>query len=205
MSRRRIDPWEQESAEPAAAFAAFRAFLAMDRAERSVRSAYAAHSGRTDESPPGSFFEWARDWRWKERALAFDREVDRIAMERLRTKRLKSLEMTAELGAVLKAKALSAIRTITAVSQQVGIRDGREVWVIETRMSPMDVARFAEVGAKLEMLALGGPTERTELMGNAEAPLVISVDNAKEKLRDRLTTIQKRRELANGVVQRGSM
>jgi hypothetical protein len=95
----------------------------------------------------------------------------------------------------MQKKAAAAIRLMTAVEQRVGTdAQGREIVVLETKLSPADAARLAEVGVKLEALAMGDPTERVQHGEDPGAPFGIATeDTAKEVMRKKLEVIRLRR------------
>jgi hypothetical protein len=196
-----VRQWEQQDDEPAWGFTAFMEFLKIPRDERTIAASYFKYHEREritpEERPPGSYYENARKWRWEARALAWDREQDRKILAKLGEKRLKSLLETAELGETLRKKAASAARMITSVTQSVGTHDGREAVILATNLTPMDIVRMAEVGVKIEQLAVGNPTDRLQHGNDPENPMgTVTLETAKEVLRQRLDEVKKRRAAA---------
>lgn len=197
-----VKPWEQQEDEPNWSFTAFMEFLKIARDERSISASYFKYHERErttpEERPPGSYYEYARKWRWEARALAYDREQDRKILAKLESKRLKSLLATAELGETLRNKAATAARMITPVTQSIGQHEGREAIIMATNLTPDQIVRMAEVGAKIEQLALGNPTERLQHGSDPENPMGVTVENAREVLKKRLEDVRKRRLEAGG-------
>jgi hypothetical protein len=118
-------------------------------------------------------------------------------MAALQRRRIKSLTEVADLGETLRRKAATAARMMSAVTQSVGTHEGHEVIVMASNLTPDQIARLAEVGVKIEQLALGNPTDRPELVGDADRPLV-NVENAKDVLKRKLAEIRARRQEASG-------
>jgi hypothetical protein len=199
-----IKSWEQQREESGGAYERFLVYLKMDRAERSVRGAYSVYRAANGDPPleqhgnaPANWYEDSRKWRWEERALVYDRDEDRKIMAALQRRRIKSLTEVADLGETLRRKAATAARMMSAVTQSVGTHEGHEVIVMASNLTPDQIARLAEVGVKIEQLALGNPTDRPELVGDADRPLV-NVENAKDVLKRKLAEIRARRQEASG-------
>jgi hypothetical protein len=201
----RIRPWEQQPDEPNGAFEDFQRFLSLERSDRTIRQAYLAKVGQTEGSIPGSFYDLADKWQWKDRARAYDREADRKIYAKIEAKRASSLLDTFDTGQLLRERARAAAKMLVPVSQVIGERDGREVWLIETKLTPADIARLASVGLELEQLAAGNPTERIQLQGDADNPLSITVDSAKGELVKRIKEARKRREAAEQAAEEAGL
>jgi hypothetical protein len=201
--------WEQQDNEPPTAFEDFLIFLKMERTERSIRGAYRRKNNVPDEQAgtinyPGMWFTRAQQFQWVERAKAYDRMLDRKSLARLEHRRLKSLEEIADMGETLRRKAVQAARMLTAVQQTVGHdAQGREIVLLEVKMTPGEIARMAQVGAELEQLAVGNPTSRVSMGEDKNAPFAVSLDSAKEALVQRLLDVKKRREEAERDVEIG--
>lgn len=171
--RRRVEPWEQQPRETAQYFRYFMMYLTMDRLDRSLVDAYRIGHGHqitdTHIIPPPSWYPVARRWKWEDRALAYDREQDRVFLKRFEKRRQTSLLEIADLGEMFRKKAALAAKLITTVTQSLGVHDGREVMVMKADLTPDQIVRLAECGVKLEQLALGNPTERTAHQFNDDA------------------------------------
>jgi hypothetical protein len=157
----------------------------------------------TSSKPSRTFYNAASRWQWEERAAAYDRWQQQAAEKRLLSKRMKALEETQELGELLRRKAAAVARMFTNVTQRVGEHEGREMVLLSTTMTPRDVALLADVGVKLEQLALGMPTERTSLQNGGMDELAKGLEDAKAELRNRLKEIAKRRDEAEGFIGDG--
>src|SRR5712692_2715660 len=74
-------PGEQQDGESAKAYAHFCKYRAAGLT-REVRAVYRQAIGKPEASQAsGTWLKWAKDFRWKERALAYDREQDRVRQE----------------------------------------------------------------------------------------------------------------------------
>jgi hypothetical protein len=79
------------------------------------------------------------------------------------------------------------------------------VVLVETKMTPADISRMAQVGLELEQLSAGNPTERIMLQGDADNPLSITLDNAKGELVKRIREARKRREAAEAAAEEAGL
>ncbi len=100
---------------------------------------------------------------WEKRALAHDDHESELVIKQLERKRVKSRVETAELGEMLRAKALNALKHLTAIDQEVITRNGETVIVLKVALTPHEIAHMAEVGVELERLALGLPAKTLDL------------------------------------------
>jgi hypothetical protein len=199
VGKQRIQQWEQQPEEPNGAFEDFVAYLALPREDRSLRQAYIARSGQdlgTRGTPPGSWYDMADKYQWKDRARAYDREADRKIYAKIEAQRAKSLIDTFDTGRLLRERAAAAAKMLTPVTQTIGERDGMQVVLVAVNMTPAEISRMAQVGLELEQLAAGNPTERIQLQGDVDNPLAMTVDSAKGELVKRIREARKRREQA---------
>jgi hypothetical protein len=205
VGKARIAQWEQQPEEPNGAFEHFAAYLALPREDRSIRAAYRERNGSEDGSPPGSWFDMADKWQWKDRARAYDREADRKIYAKIEAKRAQMMMETFDFGRLLRERAAAAARMLVPVTQTIGERDGMAVVLVETKMTPADISRMAQVGLELEQLSAGNPTERIMLQGDADNPLSITLDNAKGELVKRIREARKRREAAEAAAEEAGL
>lgn len=192
----RVQPWEQQDDEPNEQYEKFLKYVQMPRAERSVMASYYAWSGKTREEQPrpgGQWFTDANTYKWRERALAWDREQDRLLFAKLSEKRIKSLLPIAELGASMREKAALAVRALAPIETMTTVVNGQTVMVLKTPLTPEQIVKLADTGVKLEQLAVGNPTERTHVGGDPEAPIGVALDDARGVLKKKLDEIRKRR------------
>jgi hypothetical protein len=116
------------------------------------------------QNASGEAIEGAKTW--AERADAYDDDRRQKTLAELEERRLQAQVETADLGRLLRQKAHNAARLLVAVEQRAGAdAAGREIVVLEVKMSPHEISRMAEVGVALERLALGESTERQEHTG----------------------------------------
>jgi hypothetical protein len=211
VGKARIAQWEQQPNEPNGAFEQFKAYLALPREDRSIRQAYLSVRQLDGSLPasevqaPGGFYDVAEKYQWKDRARAFDREADRKIYAKIEAKRAQSLMDTFDTGQLLRERARAAAKMLVPVTQVIGERDGMQVVLVETKMTPGDISRMAQVGLELEQLAAGNPTERIVLQGDADNPLSITVDSAKGELLKRIKEARKRREQAEQAAEEAGL
>jgi hypothetical protein len=174
-------PWEKQRGEGAKAFAAF----ALYRDLRTQRSLVKVERTLHETGVPAhraTIAGWSSRWRWVERADAWDREEDRIQREEhARTvgeaRRAEAMAGTLMLGA--------AIRRLTG---DENTRENEAVIIQPLDLNQMDageVARLADVGAKLVKSGLGitaDLTGATSVSGQAvydlaRAMLMLTVDS----------------------------
>jgi hypothetical protein len=205
VGKARIAQWEQQPDEPQQAFLDFQTFLALPREDRTIRQAYLAKTGQTEGSIPGSFYDLADKWQWKDRARAFDRETDRKIYAKIESRRADSLLGLFEAGRTLRERAAAAAKMIVPVTHVIGERDGMQVVLVETKLTPSEIARMHQIGMEMEQLAAGNPTERIVLQGDADNPLSITVDSAKGELLKRIKEARKRREQAEQAAEEAGL
>lgn len=148
------DPlWERQEKEPPRAFEAFGAYrmLGPGRSIQATAKLLGKHIGTLQP--------WSTRWGWVERVAAWDDEADRLLRERDLVERAEAIRQMHENHATLG-------RAFTTVSAQALSEYGGETPTAKKRMgelAPADLARFAEVGAKLELRARGEATERIDV------------------------------------------
>lgn len=132
---KRDKPWARLPGEPAAAYDAFLDYLKQDPANRNFEAVFRHHkaSWRTKER-----------WQWAKRAEAFDGGLSERKLEALETQRAEAATRQATIGRDMQQLASDRLK---AFAEHGG------------RISAMEAAKIAEIGARLERLALGEPTE----------------------------------------------
>lgn len=84
--------WERQDGEPAKAFAAFIWYRDLGPETRSLNLAYQRESGAPPAMrAPGTWAAWSSEWRWVERAAAYDAYLDDLR-RRVREAKLRELE-----------------------------------------------------------------------------------------------------------------
>lgn len=181
----RVEAWEQEGKEPEKAFAAFVAYLDTDPEKRSVPKL-----AKQRKTALRTVQTWAKTWRWRERVLAWDREIER----RRRRRHLAQLgamgERHAGLGATLQNKAEKALRKVT--QKTLAANPGLALAVAKTGAEIERKARLGVVEADVaareadEMetrqglrLILGLRTKKTTEDGGEEA-VVVAVETGSD-------------------------
>jgi hypothetical protein len=138
VKNRISEPWERQPGESVKAFAAFAFYRDLGPGERStarVRQKYGKNKRLIDR--------WSSAYDWVKRCAAWDSEVDRQAREAAKKEVLKARKNHARMGAEMVAKAARALMALS---------DGD--------ITAADITRMADIGAKLERLALGDIQEQ---------------------------------------------
>jgi hypothetical protein len=160
------EPWERQSGEPSRWYARFdifrlagpsRSLLAAVNAEREQRGA------QKSKSIPQAWAKSAKEWRWRERAEAWDerqRQQARAAHEK------EIEEMNRRHLQEAKALQSKAIQRLKALEH--------------AQLSPADLLRFFTEGTKLERTALGEPQtiEENRLTGPGGGAVIFTVEDA---------------------------
>lgn len=110
---------------------------------------------------------------WKERAEAWDAELDRIALEETKKEMLKEIRQMrkrqAEAGKFMQIKAIKALSRIP-----------------EEEIKPGDISRLVDIGSKLERLARGdvGDVIEERNGGEAVSPVQIYIPSNSRENKD---------------------
>jgi hypothetical protein len=156
---RTAEPWERQPEDTDASWAAFQVFRDLPPERRTLLGAWKAAAqarGRTVNPPDGHAPTNWRQWHvrhdWASRAAAWDNEQDRRIREELIRQRAGMARRQAQLGQLLQSKAAQAAQTLATAE-----------------VNAHGVAALADTGSKLERLALGEPTERTDAAVSLDA------------------------------------
>lgn len=143
-----------------------------------------------------TWYEQSEKWHWTERAHAYDRHLYQTTLEAIAQRRLKAAVEAADLGEELRTKAAQAAKLLVATTQAAGVHpdDGRAIYILAANLTPEQIVRMAEVGVKIEQLALGSPTEN---IAQVEHPVEQAVESARERLKQKLFAIKERRAQAS--------
>jgi hypothetical protein len=138
--------WDRRAGEPARAYAAFRIYRDLPPAQRTIATVAEQVKGSVRSAN-----RWAVDWRWRQRADAWDDACHRIDdQERLEAIRsMHSMHRRAGRAAIVKAV------------QALGLMEPHE-------MPPNLIARLLELGAKLERSTLLTSVEELQGIETAE-------------------------------------
>ena len=149
-------PWDQQPGEPNRWYARFEQFrlagpnrsllgtLNADREQRGKKKA---------RSIPGAWTENASRWRWRERAVAWDKQERRQARVAHAQEIEEMNRRHAQEAKVLQSKGLQALKTVEP-----------------GQLRPHDILRFCTESARLERLARGEPVTVAESTENGELP-----------------------------------
>lgn len=154
------DPWEKRPRESFKAFNAFALFrdLGPTRTLRKVADDLAG-GVRNRETVYSQVRDWSSKHDWLERAELYDVMVDHRMIATRMTALQDAERRQANIGQVFQGLALRRVRGEGA--------EGEEGFIPALNLaalSPGDVARFAEVGVRVERMALG---QATDLIGKA--------------------------------------
>jgi hypothetical protein len=156
--------WELRDDETPKSYAAFCIYRDLGP-DRSVAKALEA-DGKTVGSR-GYWEAWCSKYDWVDRAAAYDLHTDGLIRKRLEAKRMRAAEQQAELGEAMVSKARERLRTIDT-----------------SDLGAQDIARLADVGVKMQRLALGEPTEigkQSVIIPNILEVTLCDSDDRKEK------------------------
>jgi len=136
-----VDEWDRQKHEPKRAFSAFQVYrdLGADGGDRSLAAVHAAGI------PAGMalLLKWAEEFRWVERALAFDRYVDRRRVAAKMDEIEKMERRQVQTGQVLQARGLEYIQKELETEEQRA-----------KRLTPTSALRFIDTGVALERQGL---------------------------------------------------
>lgn len=138
------DPWEKQPWESFKAFAAFALYRDLGVTRSLVKVAEAVGKNVT------LIGRWSKLYRWVERAERYDVYLDRRRREQAEDERERARRRHQGLGAAMQTVAIQRLR---------GDENASIAGLDVNTLDPAAVARFAEVGVKLERLALGEATD----------------------------------------------
>lgn len=141
------DPWEQQESEPSEAFAAFADYR--DQPPHRRRRLKGLKNKDGEEYNYYSLRNWNNIYHWKERAAAWDREMDRQAREFLilqrQTSALRHFDLTNEMLGILEAK-IATMQTPEAIAA----------------LTPRDVKDWLAIAVQTQRLSLDMSTQISE-------------------------------------------
>lgn len=148
-----INPWDRQPGESNRQFSRFDTFKDLGRVRTLTQAAEILHA-IGDKISYRTLRQYAYEYRWTERAEAFDRDQDRL--ERVRIMQLRR-EMYA------RHRTMAGGLTAKAVQRLKGLKP--------EDLTPLDVVRFFRMAADLERAALGEPDKWVALSGPGGAPI----------------------------------
>lgn len=142
------EPWERQNPESPRMFARFSVYR--DLGDTRTLNAALEIINATTSKPigKGTLHQISCQYRWTERAEAFDNAASAAERQRLLMLRRDMIERHRKLSAGLTGKAVEALRQTKA-----------------EHLEPSDIIRFLTTAADLERKALGEPTERVAISG----------------------------------------
>jgi hypothetical protein len=169
-------PWERQEGESAKAFSAFEIYRRLGPA-RTIEEAWrqhwslsgARHAGIAAPRAMPYFSEWAVQWRWQERALAWDDDMAARArdeeedreLERLRQEKEEELRQRQLMREEARAARTVGRRVLLRTLQGIDIGQLDQMNVPDLLPYLQKAATLLEVGQKLERLYSGEPTDVT--------------------------------------------
>ena len=153
-------PWERQSDEPNDAWSAFVQYRDMGTRTGELagqkRTATKLHGLMREGHRPAlrTLTGWCTDYDWRARAAAYDFHLDRVALDTtektIREMHRRHVKLAMRLQDIAGTELEKLAQKAAAAAKQVkGVGSG-------------DLARFAEMGVKLERLARGESTETVE-------------------------------------------
>lgn len=146
-------PWERQTGETDKQFQAFAIYRDMGPARA------LADVGRELGKTKAAMEPWSVKNRWVERASKWDDEADRLQRERDQVERqaarMKMVDENIQLGRAFKTMVAKGLRTY----DNPELPRGRKV----ESLTPSELARFAEVGVRIEREARGDTPERLDM------------------------------------------
>lgn len=178
--------WERQGDESDRQWSWFRIYRDMDTERRTLVETwreYARAIGRDDQTratlAPQYVAETARNYRWRERARAYDMYMDERAVEALEATRVRARVEAAGLGRMLRIKAAQAARLLQTITTQKVVVDGKQRTVARSALTPGQIVKLAKAGAELERVALGMEDGRgTSVQVNVQANILHLDDDA---------------------------
>lgn len=168
-----LKEWEQQPEETKAAYLAFRQYLQLGT-ERTIVAAYRAHRRKPNaKQATGTWNLWVDRWKWQRRAVAYDREQERIeeqarlkaadAEAKLWARRTREhRERMARVGQLLVEKGEQMLGYPLSRQKVVGA-DGKTTIVEPAKWGFRDSATLVDTGNKLLQLATGGLTDHVKV------------------------------------------
>ena len=149
--------WERQHDEGDRHWQMFRLYRDLVPWERTKKAVARAMGLTTDNDTTETILQPATKYRWDERVIAFDMSEDKRMREELHQRRLSARIQTAHVGRQMREKALEAITILDAVVYKSikNVETGETERVLKSNLSPSDIVRLADVGVRLERLALG--------------------------------------------------
>lgn len=138
------NPWDRRPGETHYSYAQFLEYRDLGPLERSWGKIAKKHNKAIT-----TYSDWARVWRWKERAYAWDVYLESVARE-------AAIAAAREMGS---RHARIAMTMLDKVEKRLGTFDPE-------KLGSQTLAQWAATASQLERLTRGAPTERVEQSGD---------------------------------------
>ncbi|MCL6442556.1 MAG: hypothetical protein K6T83_03695 [Alicyclobacillus sp.] len=135
-----VKPWERQENESRQAFEAFATYRDMG-AQRSIVKV-ARELGKSE----ALISRWSSTHEWVKRAEAYDAEMDRVFLKDQEKARRDMAERQARIAMMFQNKVVDRLRSLDPME-----------------LSPAELARWFDVAVKVERLARGESTDKTEV------------------------------------------
>lgn len=183
--------WERQPAEGDKQFKAFQVFRDMDPADRKLSTCFQIVQGDW-RATTDQFSRWSKEFRWNDRVVAYDMYVDNKIRKELESRRLAARKATADLGRAMRDKAWQALQALEAIIYQwVVDEDGNRAKEARSALSPRQITQLAEVGTKLERLALGEGVSMTAAPSLTMVQVNIGDDELVTRAKDAIAAREK--------------
>lgn len=154
------DLWERQGSESDKAWGAFVVFRDLPPRERTLPRMYFEITGKrigqgAAQKVSMHYQRYRARYKWDDRVAAYDRHMDDIWLKELEGQRVRARIETVDLGRALRQKAAEALQELRSVVYVTKTVDGQKVQVPRSSLSATQIVRLAEVGVKLERMALG--------------------------------------------------
>lgn len=161
MRRWTGDPWDRQPDESAKAYAAFCAFRDMGALKRSVLGL-----ARQLERGHDWLQEWSTRWDWRKRAEAWDAHLEEEG-------RLAQIDAVRDMN---DRQARAGMLILRKIAQRLEGDDVENIKALDiNKLTASDIAKLAEVGARMERMARGEETERLGINSEEKTEHTIKV------------------------------
>lgn len=140
----REEIWIRQPEETAKSYEAFSIYRDLGH-ERSFAEAYRQYSGRAEAGlqPPGYFTDWARDYLWKDRALAYDQSKDetiRAAVDKAYRETFEKIAQASGLAVSVIIGIAAGRRSRPSISEsQESVREDTQLWAARDLLDRLGV------------------------------------------------------------------
>lgn len=151
------DPWDQQPGESRTQYSRFLMYLELGvRGTRRTlkQTVETLNAGDVSRLTLRTVQQLAYEYQWSKRAEAWDAEQFRLHLEKVRKLREEALERQRKLGLAMQVKATQALAAKPVAD-----------------LSGSECVKLAVEGSRMELAALGEPTQRVEVSGPGGGPI----------------------------------